>query len=193
MADWIYVDNSNLFIEGRRVSAIKTGIARDINDAFDNGIFDSDYRISFGKLYRFITGSYQAESSRAVVFGSGSLENEKVRVMAEGAGFEVKTHSRNLSNREKKVDTDITTEMVRDAYRNAAVGDTFNLVAGDKDYVPPVERLISDGMKVDVIFWDHAARELKDVCSNFISLNKHLEILKPRPREERREDLIQTA
>ena len=192
MAEWVYVDNSNLFIEARRVSAIKNGMAHDIADAIKNKIFDSDYRISFGKLYRFITGSYQAETSRAIIFGSGGLENEAIRGLAEQAGFEVKVHSRNLANREKKVDTDIVTEMVRDAYKNANVGDTFNLVAGDKDYVPPVERLISDGMKVDVIFWDHAAGELKDACSNFISLNEHLEVLKPRVRDNQ-EDIVQTA
>ena len=192
MAEWVYVDNSNLFIEGSRVSATKNGMAADIHDAIVNRIIDFSYRISYAKLYRFITGSYRAKISRAIVFGSGSLENDRIRALVEDAGFEVKIHSRNSSNREKKVDTDLVTEMIRDAYRNAKEGDTFNLVAGDKDYVPPVERLISDGMKVDVIFWDQAARELKETCSNFISLNEHLEILKPRVRENR-ENMLQTA
>ena len=66
------------------------------------------------------------------------------------------------------------------------------LVAGDKGYMPLVEQLISDGMKINVIFWDQAARELKETCSNFISLNQHLEILKPRVRENR-ENMLQTA
>ena len=192
MTEWVYVDNSNLFIEGSRVSAIKNGMAIDIRDAIVNRTIDFSYRISYAKLYRFITGSYQAKISRAIVFGSGSLENDRIRALVEDAGFEVKTHNRNSSNREKKVDTDLVTEMIRDAYRNAKEGDTFNLVAGDKDYVPPVERLISDGMKVDVIFWNQAARELKETCSNFISLNQHLEILKPRVRENR-ENMLQTA
>ena len=72
--------------------------------------------------------------------------------MAEFAGFEVKVHARNFSNKEKKVDTDIVATMARDAYRNSKEGDVFNLVAGDKDYVPAVELMASDGIKVDVVF-----------------------------------------
>ena len=166
-----------------RLSAVKKGMALDINDVIDGSTVDFEYRMDFFKLYRFVTGADKSGVARAVMFGSGSLEN--VRAMVEHAGFEVKTHGRNVSNKEKKVDTDIVTEMVRDAYRNAAVGDTFNLVAGDEDCVPLVERLISDGMKLDVIFWDHVARELEDACSNFISLNGHLEVLKPRVCEGR--------
>ena len=85
--------------------------------------------------------------------------------MAEFAGFGVKIHARNFSNKEKKVDTDMVATMVRDAYRNAKEGDTFNLAAGDKDYVPAVELMVSDGIKVDVVFWDHAAAELRNACS----------------------------
>ena len=185
MSDWIYVDNSNLFIEGQRVSAVKNRIARDIHDAMDNGIFDTSYRMSFARLYRFITGSYKAEVGRAVLFGSGSLENEQIRETAELAGFEVKTHDRNKANREKKVDTDIVATMARDAYKSAKDGDTFNLVAGDKDYVPAIEMMIADGIRVDVIFWDHAAADLRNACSKFISLNQYLDALRTRPRGER--------
>ena len=193
MTEWVYVDNSNVSIEGMRVSAVEKGMALNIQDATDSSTVDFDYRMDYFKLYRFVVGTDRSSVARAVMFGSGRLENENVRVIAEKAGFEVKAHSRNFSNREKKVDTDIVTEMVRDAYRNAVVGDTFNLVAGDKDFVPPVERLVSDGMKVDVIFWEHAARELKDACSDFISMNEHLDLLKIRFREEQREDVVQTA
>ena len=184
MSDWIYVDNSNLFIEGQRVSAVQNHMARDIYDSMENGIFDYSHRLSFAKLFRFITDSPKEEVGRAMIFGSGPLENEGIRGMAEFAGFEVKVHARNFSNKEKKVDTDIVATMVRDAYKNAKKGDTFNLAAGDKDYVPAVELMVSDGIKVDVVFWDHAAAELKNACSEFISLNPHLELLQPKPREE---------
>jgi hypothetical protein len=54
MADWIYVDNSNVFIEGQRVHAVQQGMALSIHDAMQNRIVDPGYRISFGKLYQFI-------------------------------------------------------------------------------------------------------------------------------------------
>ena len=55
--------------------------------------------------------------------------------------------------------------------------DEITLVAGDKDYVPVVEDLVSEDFKVDVVFWDHAADELKKAASKFVSLNPHLNIL----------------
>jgi hypothetical protein len=33
MADYIYVDNSNLYIEGKRVSAVENSLAMNIYDA----------------------------------------------------------------------------------------------------------------------------------------------------------------
>ena len=50
MADYVYVDNSNLYIEGRRVSAVAQRSAEDIYDAMNNGVLDHGYTISFGKL-----------------------------------------------------------------------------------------------------------------------------------------------
>ena len=148
MADWIYVDNSNVFIEGQRVHAVQQGMALSIHDAMQNRIVDPGYRISFGKLYQFIAG---AKPARAMLFGSRPPENDAIWDIARQAGFEVITHDRNAANKEKKIDTGIVTEMTRDAYRNAEAGDVFTLVSGDSDYVPTVQRLIADGFQVDVV------------------------------------------
>lgn len=56
MGEWIYVDNSNVFIEGKRVSAVKKGLALDVYEAIENRIVDNEYRMSFGKLYEFVAG-----------------------------------------------------------------------------------------------------------------------------------------
>jgi uncharacterized LabA/DUF88 family protein len=179
MADWIYVDNSNVFIEGQRVSAVKTGMALDIWDALHNRILDFNYRMSFGKLYAFVAGTDPQETARAMLFGSRPPVNDAIWEMAKRAGFEVVTHDRNAANKEKKIDTGIVAALTRDAYRNAKAGDVFTIVSGDSDYVPAVEQLVADGFQVDVVFWDHAGRELRDACSNFISLNAHLDTLRP--------------
>jgi uncharacterized LabA/DUF88 family protein len=179
MADWIYVDNSNVFIEGQRVSAVTQGMALDIWDAFENRILDVSYRMSFGKLYAFVAGIDRKETARAMLFGSRPPANDAIWDMAKRAGFEVITHDRNVANKEKKIDTGIVSEMMRDAYRNANKGDVFTLVSGDNDYVPAVQNLVNDGFQVDLVFWDHAGRELKSACTNFISLNQHLNALRP--------------
>lgn len=178
MADWIYVDNSNVFIEGKRVSAVKQGLAPNIWDAFDYRILDNEYRMSFGKLYKFVAGENRADTARAMLFGSRPPQNDAIWQIAEDAGFEVIVHDRNFSNKEKKIDTGIVTAMTRDAYRNAKAGDIFTIVSGDNDYVPTVEQLRADGFQVDVVFWEHAGRELREVASNFIPLDPHLDNLR---------------
>lgn len=179
MADWIYVDNSNVFIEGKRVSAVAKGLALDIYDALENRILDFEYRMSFGKLYTFVAGDNPAECARALLFGSRPPANDAIWNIAKKAGFEVHVEDRNIANKEKKIDTGIVAAMTRDAYRNAKKGDIFTIVSGDSDYVPAIEALRGDGFQVDVVFWDHASRELREACSNFISLNPHLNNLRP--------------
>ena len=60
MGEYVYVDNSNLFIEARRVSAVQKGYAPDIWVAMQNRITDNDYSIDFGRLHEFIAGGHQA-------------------------------------------------------------------------------------------------------------------------------------
>ena len=54
---------------------------------------------------------------------------------------------------------------------------TITLVAGDGDYVPSFTTLRKDGFRVELVFWEHASRELKDASDQFISLNQHLRLL----------------
>lgn len=179
MADWIYLDNSNVFIEGQRVSAVLKGMALDIYDAHQNRILDTSYRMSFGKVYQFVAGANRADTARAMLFGSRPPANDAIWNMASKAGFEVVVHDRNVANKEKKIDTGIVAVLTRDAYRSAQPNDVFTIVSGDSDYVPAVEQLREDGFRVDVVFWDHASRELKAACSSFVSLNPHLDNLRP--------------
>ena len=178
MSEFVYVDNSNVFIEGKRVAAVQNGLALDIWDAIHNNILDNSYRLDFGKLHSFAAGNDPAKIGRALLFGSRPPKNDSLWNIAKKAGFEVVVEDRNVANKEKKIDTGLVSAMVRDAYRSAnPKEDTITLVSGDADYVPPVRQLVEDGFQVDVVFWNHAAAELKDVCSNFISLNAHLHAL----------------
>jgi uncharacterized LabA/DUF88 family protein len=179
MADWIYVDNSNVFIEGQRVSAVAKRLATNIHAAMESGVLDPSYRMSFGKLYQFVAGNNRSTTARAMLFGSRPPTNDAIWDLAKRAGFEVVTEDRNYANKEKKIDTGIVAALTRDAYKNASAGDIFTIVSGDGDYVPAIENLREDGFQVDVVFWDHASRELKAACSNFISLNPHLDNLRP--------------
>ncbi len=179
MADYIYVDNSNLYIEGRRVSAVAQRLAVDIHEAMRDGILDQGYTISFGKLHEFLTGNDLPKIKRAALFGSRPPPNDSIWKHAERAGFELHLEDRNVRNKEKKIDTGIATLITKDAFKHGSPkDDLFVLVAGDADYVPTIKALQEDGFKVEVVFWNHAARELKEVASRFVSLDLHLEHLR---------------
>jgi uncharacterized LabA/DUF88 family protein len=179
MAEFVYVDNSNVFIEGKRVSAVEKGLAMNIFDAMNNKILDNAYRLDFGKLHNFVAGNDPAKIRRATLFGSRPPQNDSLWQIAKNVGFETVIEDRNVSNKEKKIDTGIVSAMTRDAYKNVdKAADTLTLVAGDADFVPPVRMLIEDGYRVEVVFWEHAAKELKETCSKFISLNPYLTVLR---------------
>lgn len=180
MADYIYVDNSNLYIEGRRVAAVQHGLVATIRDALtDPGTFDHGYTISFGKLYDFLVGKDIANLKRAALFGSRPPPNDTIWAIAERVGFELHLEDRNARNKEKKIDTGIATLLTKDAYKHGdPKNDTFVLVSGDADYVPTVKELKKDGYKVEVVFWSHAARELREEATKFIPLDEYLEALR---------------
>ena len=176
MISYTYVDNSNVFIEAQRVSAVAQGMAVDLYDAIDRRVFNWNYKLDYGKLYQYLCGDGQ-EVGCAKLWGSPP-PSDSFWQMVERKGFEVKTYDRNAAGKEKKVDVAIAHAMTKDAYTviDKATSEIV-LVAGDKDYMPVIEDLKSEGFKVVVVFWDHAARELKETASQFISLNQWLDHL----------------
>ena len=100
--------------------------------------------------------------------------------MVEHKGFEVVTYDRNVAGKEKKVDVAIAHAITKDAYTEIAKdkeNSEIVLVAGDKDYVPVIDDLKSGGFTIVVVFWEHAAKELKEAASKFISLNQWLDYM----------------
>ena len=57
MKHYIYVDNSNLFIEGQRTSAVRRGHAPNVYEAMNKGILDFDWNLDYGRLYEIVCGS----------------------------------------------------------------------------------------------------------------------------------------
>lgn len=179
MSEFIYVDNSNLYIEGRRASAVAQGLADNIHQAMEHGILDHAYTISFGKLHEFLTGDDLSQTKRIALFGSRPPPNDGIWRYAGGAGFELHLEDRNRANKEKRIDTGIVTLMMKDAFRNGnPAEDTFILVAGDGDFVPAIRTVKEEGYKFELVFWSHASRELKNEAHKFVCLNEHLDALR---------------
>jgi uncharacterized LabA/DUF88 family protein len=154
MSEYCYVDNSNVFIEGQRVAAVRSGMALDIWDAIQNRTQDTSYRLDFGKLHTLMLGGDHTKISRAVLFGSRPPPNDDIWNLMRRIGFEVIVEDRNAANKEKRIDTGIAYAMTKDAYtRVDKASDRLTLVAGDGDYVPVVRDLVAEGFDVDVAFW----------------------------------------
>ena len=177
MANLLYVDNSNVWIEGLHVAAYASGKVPDVWTAVKGNICDHNWNLDFGKLFAFAGGD-QADVRKAALFGSRPPKNDSVWEAARRKGFEVIVYDRNVVNHEKKIDTDIVATMIEDSFLILRPGDEITLVAGDSDYVPAIEKLRKRGIAVDVVFWKHASKELKEAATRFIPLDPHLEHLR---------------
>ncbi|MCC7435383.1 MAG: NYN domain-containing protein [Methanoregulaceae archaeon] len=175
----IYIDNSNIWIEGQRVAAVFNGQEKNIKDAIRNKTMDKSFRINLGKLKYFAGGD---DVKSVVIFGSRPPASDALWDVMRRLGMEPIIVDRNpYTNQEKKVDTGLVTRMVKDAYTKLdKTADRIVLVAGDADFVPTVQELRQDGFEVDVCFWAHASRELAAVASEFFDMTPHVEHLRLR-------------
>lgn len=170
MLNYTYVDNSNVFIEGQRIAAVKRGLARDLVDAMKRQIVDHSWNIDYGKLHQFVCGD-RSQIGGARLWGSPP-PGDSFWKMVETKGFQVRTFEKSVVGTEKKVDVAIAHQMTKDAYtlidkKNSEI----TLVSGDKDFVPVIEDLVGEGFNVIVTFWSHAAAELRRAASQFIDLS----------------------
>ena len=171
MSALIYLDNSNLWIEGKKVSAVSKGLALDVWDATATRTFDQAFKLDFGQA---LAVANNAPIKVARFYGSRPPEADSVWNAAQAAGFRLTILDRNQRNKEKSVDSSMVADIIEDLYNLATPGDIFIIMAGDADYVPVVQKLQAKNYEVHVLFWDHAAVELKKAADNFLSLNGYL-------------------
>jgi len=180
MSVFLYVDNSNVWIEGMRLSAVKNHTAVDISDAMNNNIVDRGWRCDFGQLL-YLTGGNKSGIKKSHLYGSRPPEADSIWNAAKAQGFSITVYDRNYNNREKKIDTQIVSDIIGDALTVMNAGDEIMLVSGDADYVPAIEKIkdLKKGIIFNVASWDHSiSPELKSKRDNFISLTPHLQNLK---------------
>jgi hypothetical protein len=176
---FVYVDNSNVWIEGRRVSAVAKGLAPSLQDAIDSGVVDPSWSYDFGRLYELACPP-DAQIGRSLLLGSRPPDNDSLWEKARDADFQVELYNRNAANKEKQVDTGLTTRILEDSYEHMAARAPdvmVVVVTGDRDYAPPLRSVSKRDIRTRVVFWDHASAELKQAADEFVSLNDHLAFL----------------
>lgn len=179
VALFVYVDNSNVWIEGQRLSAVRKGLAVSPVDAMERKIVDHTWAYDFGRLYELCCPD-TAQIGRSILLGSRPPANDSLWGMARRDGFEVEVFDRSFSNKEKEVDVRLATVMVEDSYEYMKTdrGDKAVLVAGDRDYVPTVESLAKRGFPTIVVFWEHAtAKNLRTAAADYHGLDPHFDAI----------------
>lgn len=172
---FVYVDNSNIWIEGMRFSAVQQGMVGTFEEAFNRSIVDHSWSYDFGELYR-IVGADGSPIGRASLFGSRPPQNDSLWSIARRNGFDPIVFDRNFSNKEKQVDNAISVQMIEDSfiYMKRALNDRVVLVSGDRDHLPAIESLKRRGFPVGVVFWEHAtSMDLRAAADEFVSLAPH--------------------
>lgn len=171
MTLYVYVDNSNVWIEGRRMSAVRKGMASNLIEAMQEGLVDQSWNYDFGKLYERVCPDTE-QIGRSSLFGSRPPADDTIWELARKQGFEVFTFDRNAANKEKQVDVAIATQILADSFQYMKPGDEVVLVSGDRDYLPVIENLRSRGIPTTVVFWEHATgRELKQAPITYVPLD----------------------
>lgn len=163
---FVYVDNSNLLYGGRGAAEL--------------GEWSPDYNA----LRRLLCGEEEIICPRPKIFGSFNNVS-KFKSIIEGAGCKLIGYEKNCGGedsgyvgKEKKVDVAIAHQITKDAYSGkiSRQTDEIILVSGDRDFVPVVEDLVEECFIVRIYSWERTiAWELKNACSQFLSLNQHLD------------------
>lgn len=173
MGYYVFVDNSNVWIEGKYASAVRKGMAPDICTAHEKKISNNSWKMDFGKLLSCAVDGNIDDVKEAIIVGSKPTHKDSLWKAMESAGFTVETQERNSSNKEKKIDTGVVQIINRKLYKESEEDDVFVLVLGDSDYVPVVEAIGEEGRKTRIVFWDNVAGELTASADEFKCLNKH--------------------
>lgn len=169
----IFIDGSNLFIEGMRLSSqIKSGDTS--APAYLHQEFDFDFRIDLRRL-RDLVGDGAASLT---LVGSRSFNSDLVFEAARKLGFATIELERDGSNREKAVDMMLAMGVMARLWSADPSLLRVVLVAGDRDYVPLVRFVRARGFDVEVAFWGHAAKQLREAATTFHDLDPHFDQLR---------------
>lgn len=139
----IIVDNSNVWIEGKKHSAKLKGITSATGDKY---IDDPSWRIDFGKLLSTI--SEGKEIKQAILVGSRPPISDSIWKAAKENGFVVKVHDRNYAGKEKAVDTELVaqgTEII--CTTDACI---LKLLSGDRDFIPLINIATKRGWETEM-------------------------------------------
>ena len=146
----LFIDNSNIFIEAQRVAREKY-------------FFDDELvirvRINYGELLEKVRNGRKLMET--VLVGSRPPQNDLLWDKLIKLGVTPRIFDRNtFSGKEKGVDAELSNS-IRDTLEDNKEPGTIAIIAGDRDYVPTLQRSLKKGWNVELYFWSQASAELK--------------------------------
>lgn len=171
---FLFIDNSNLFIEMRRVAQLVFN--------YDDDLLRR-VRVDYGKLLEYIRK--ERELKEAILVGSKPPPNDSLWARLRKLGIELKIYERSpFTDREREVDQELV-NCIRDTMETNKPPGVIALVSGDGGYVTTMERCVSRGWMVETYFWRQAAASLKHLGGGtFFNLNPDFDrITFKEPRE----------
>lgn len=157
----LFIDNSNIFIEAQRVAREKY---------FYDDELVIRVRISYGELLEKVRNGRKLMET--VLVGSRPPQNDLLWDKLKKLDITPRIFDRNIySGKEKGVDAELSNS-IRDTLEDNREPGTIAIIAGDRDYVPTLERCVKKGWKVELYFWSQASAELKNMKGiTFFSLD----------------------
>ena len=174
---WMFVDNSNIWIECKRAEA-KMKFRK-------NPLFDEDprLRLDMGRLAEQVRGNRPIIDAQ--LYGSEPPEIDTIWQLASKRGWEVNRFKRNLiSGKEKQLDTSIVADITElvchsevrklkfEKYQNVIV-----LVAGDSDFIPAIRKVIAQNGWWRIEVWglaqsmSNAIKQLSKEYPSIVQIN----------------------
>jgi hypothetical protein len=162
---FLFIDNSNLFIEMRRVAQLVFN--------YDDSLLRR-VRIDFGKLMDYVKRDRVLKD--AILVGSIPPPNDSLWARLRQLGIELKIYERSpFTDREREVDQELV-NCIRDTMEASIPPGVIALVSGDGGYGTTLERSVKRGWTVEVYFWRQAATSLKQLRgATFFNLNPDFE------------------
>ena len=163
----LYIDNSNLFIEMRRVAQLVFN--------YDDELLRR-VRVDYGELLDYVRKDRSL--IEAVLVGSKPPPNDSLWQRLRQLGIELKIYERSpITDREREVDQELV-NCIRDTMEARKPPGVIALISGDGGYVTTLQRCIARGWTVETYFWRQAATALKRLDgATFYNLNPDFEMI----------------
>ncbi|PYV21030.1 MAG: hypothetical protein DMG27_21670 [Acidobacteria bacterium] len=172
---FLFIDNSNLFIEMQRVAQLRFNYS----DSLVRRV-----RVDYGRLLEYVKND--RDLKEAILVGSRPPPNDSLWARLKQLGIGLKIYERSVfTDKEREVDQELV-NCIRDTMEVSKPPGVIALVSGDGGYVTTLERCVTRGWTVETYFWSQAAASLKQLGAkmkergaagraNFFNLNPDFE------------------